>query len=207
MLITDNPGLAGRIRRFANLGYAAVTAQPGGSKISKEIIQSPTYKRHVSMGWNYRFPELCAAVALAQLEKLEELVEWRIAVVRLYEAAIENCRWLRPQPVRAGYRHSYWTYAIHLEESANRTWSRFRATFLELGGDPFYGAWMLTYLEPPFQNMRFGPNQPQEFRACLCPVAERIQPGLIQLKTNYLDLEAARLQALALRRTIEFFER
>ena len=207
MIITSNPELAGKIRRFANLGYAAVTAEPGGSKISKDTIRSPAYKRHVSVGWNYRLPELCAAVALAQLEKLEELVESRVAVARMYEAAIESCCWLEPQSVPAGYRHTYWTYALHLKQSADRTWSSFRTKFLEFGGDHFYGAWMLTHLEPPFENVCFSPSQPQEFRPGLCPVAERIQPGLIQLKTNYLNMERAKLQALALKRTIEFFER
>ncbi len=207
MIITSNAELAGNIRRFANLGYAAVTAEPGGSKISRDTIQSPTYKRHVSVGWNYRLPELCAAVALAQLEKLEEFVESRIAVARLYESAIEGCSWLKPQPVPAGYRHSYWTYALHLQQDTDRTWSTFRAKFLEFGGDHFYGAWMLTYLEPPFENVRFSPNQPQEFQSGLCPVAERIQPCLVQLKTNYLNMGRARQQAQALKRTIEFFER
>jgi perosamine synthetase len=66
---------------------------------------------------------------------------------------------------------------------------------------------MLTHLEPPFEDVRFSPSQPQEFRPGLCPVAEQIQPGLIQLKTNYLNMERAKLQAVALKRTIEFFER
>jgi len=41
MVTTNDSGLAERIRRFANLGYAAVTAQAGGSRIPRDVIQVP----------------------------------------------------------------------------------------------------------------------------------------------------------------------
>ena len=37
----------------------------------KTDIQDPSYKRHASMGWNYRMPELCSAVALGQVERIK----------------------------------------------------------------------------------------------------------------------------------------
>ncbi len=205
MVLTGDPELAEGIRRFASLGYAAVSARPGGSKISKDAIQNPDYERHLSTGWNYRLPELCAAVALGQLERLEDLVACRVAAADTYREALGNCRWLTPQLVPAGYRHSYWTYVVYLEESAPCTWRGFREKFLEFGGDPFYGAWRLTYLEPAFRDRRFAPHQAQEYRAGLCPVGERVQPRLVQLKTNYFDAGEARAKAAALRKTIAFF--
>jgi len=39
----------------------------------------------------------------------------------------------------------------------------------------------------------------------ICPVAESLQPKLMQLKTNYRDLKLAQEKATALRKTIEFF--
>ena len=206
MVLTNDDELAEKIRRFASLGYAAVSARPGGSKISKEAIQSPCYERHRSTGWNYRLPELCAAVALGQLERLEELVAWRVRSAQFYREALGDCRWLTTQYVPDGYRHAYWTYVLLLEEDAPCTWQQFRDKYLELGGDPFYGAWQLTYLEPAFRNLRFARHQQQGYRPGLCPVAERLQPRLIQLKTNYLDAEAAQSQATVLRNVIAYFE-
>jgi len=69
MVITDSEKLAASVRRFNSLGYAGVAAGPGKGKITRETIQDPNYERHVSVGFNYRMPELCAAVALAQLER------------------------------------------------------------------------------------------------------------------------------------------
>ena len=37
----------------------------------------------------------------------------------------------------------------------------------------------------------------------ICPVAESLQPLLVQLKTNYKDLQIAELQAKAIKKTIK----
>jgi hypothetical protein len=39
----------------------------------------------------------------------------------------------------------------------------------------------------------------------LCPVAEMIQPQLLQFKTNYYDSSEAEAQAEILKKTIEYF--
>lgn len=153
MVITNNRELADKVRRFGSLGYAAVSAAKG--KITKDIIQDPKYERHVSVGWNYRLPELCAAVALAQVERLEELVEQRIKVAGMYDQAVEGCDWLVPQAVPDGYRHSYWTYVLKLENDGEFSWYDFRRKYMELGGDGIYAAWQLTYLEPAFRRQSF----------------------------------------------------
>ena len=40
----------------------------------------------------------------------------------------------------------------------------------------------------------------------ICPVAEALQPRLLQFKTNYFDLEEAKVQADLLAKTIKYFE-
>jgi perosamine synthetase len=203
MLITNDKELADKVRCFANLGYAMVSGEPGRGKITKDIIQDPKYERHVSVGWNYRMSELCAAVALAQIERLGELVEQRIKVAQLYAQAVRGCDWLVPQAVPDGYRHSYWTYVLKLENNGEFSWYDFRKKYMELGGDGIYAAWQLTYLEPAFRQQKF---HTQEYKLGLCPVAESIQPKLLQFKTNYMDLSVAEQKAEALSKTIRYFE-
>ena len=77
-----------------SLGYRGVDAKKG--KISKLDIQDPTYERHVTMGWNYRMPELCAAVALAQLERIEQLVDVRVQAAKRLNEVVRECNWLIP---------------------------------------------------------------------------------------------------------------
>jgi perosamine synthetase len=207
MVTTNNEDLANRIRRFNSLGYGAVGAAAGKGKITKETIQDPKYNRHVSMGWNYRMPELCAAVALGQLERLEELVEMRIKVAKLYSEAVEECSWLLPQAIPEGYVHSYWTYVLKLVNDGEFSWSDFRKKYMEFGGDGIYAAWQLTYLEPSLLVKTFSSDQSQAYECGLCPIAEATQPWLLQFKTNYLDLSLAEQKAESLAKTITYFEK
>jgi len=204
MIITGDADLAHAIRRYSSLGYAAVGASKG--KITKDVIQDPAYERHASIGYNYRMPELCAAVALGQLEWLETLVSLRVQAAQLYAEAVAGCSWLVPQAVPDGYGHSYWTYVVRLDQQVDFTWHDFRAKYLECGGERFYGAWQLTYLEPALRGRQLDATQSQQFQRGLCPIAEAIQPRLIQFKTNYFDLGQAAQQADALRQTIAYFE-
>lgn len=205
MVITDDADLALAVRRFNSLGYRAVGAGKGA--ITREDIQDPGYLRHDSIGWNYRMPELCAAVALAQAERLEELVAARIQAANLFHEAVAGCSWLVPQHVPEDCRHTYWTYAVRLAGDAPATWHEFRKKFMASGGDGFYGAWQLTYLEPAFAGKRFADHQSQIFQSGLCPAAENLQPGLMQFQTNRLDDDAAADQADALAKTIDFFNK
>lgn len=205
MVITNDEELAKRIRRFSHLGYASVSAEAGEGKVTKAIIQDPEYQRHVSLGWNYIMPELCAAVSLAQVERIYELVNTRIRAAQLYQEVQAGCDWLTPQKVLDGYIHSYWTYVLKLENE-DVPWRRFRQKYMELGGDGIYAAWLPTHLEPVFRNVKVTPSQQQIFEPGLCPVAESIQPYLLQFKTNYFDLSDIERQATALSQTIAYFQ-
>jgi perosamine synthetase len=204
MVITNDEKLANKIREMNSLGYAGLGASKG--KITKDSIQDPTYDRHVSIGWNYRIPELCAAVALGQLERVEELVEIRVKVAQMYEKAVDECNWLCPQFVPEEYINSYWTYVLKLDNEDLFSWYDFRRKYMEFGGEGIYAAWKLTYLEPVFYRAKLSASQLQQFDYGLCPVAERIQPKLLQFKTNYWDLEHAAHAVEALKKTIDYFD-
>jgi perosamine synthetase len=209
MIITDNLELAEKIRKVQSLGYAGVSATKG--KITKRDIQDPDYSRHVTMGWNYRMPELCAAVALAQLENIDALVGRRVTVASMFEEVARDFDWFVPQQVGSEYQNSYWTWVVRLDRS-DITWHQFRDRFLEKGGDGVYAAWKLTYLEPMFQSMnllgreRFiSSDNREKYKRGLCPIAEKIAPKLLQFKTNYWDIAAAEKQAKVLRLTLQSF--
>jgi len=216
MVTTNDKDLADKVRSFSGLGYAMLKAEPGKGRIVKDIIQDPAYERHALVGFNYRMPELCAAVALAQVERLPELVDMRIKIAHLYAQAAQGCRWLVPQAVPESYVHSYWTYVLKLDNNDAFSWYDFRKKYMELGGDGIYAAWQLTYLEPAFRQQRFYPRgcpvhcphyqgAGQQYEPGLCPVAESVQPRLLQFKTSYVDMDIAEQKAEALAQTIKYF--
>lgn len=205
MITTNDQKLADDIRRFNSLGYAAVGAEAGKGKITRETIQDPAYERHASMGFNYRMAELCAAVMLAQTERARELVEMRLEVARMYNEATEGCPWLVPQKVPEGRTHTYWTYSTKLENGREFSWYDFRNKYAEISGEGIYAAWQLNYLEPAFRGLKLADYQIQKFGKGLCPAAEDLQPKLLQFKTNFYQKEEAEKAAEALRKTIRSF--
>ena len=201
IVITDDRELADKAARFASLGYGLVTAEPGKSQISREAIAHPSFKRHVSLGFNYRMAEPCAAIALAQLEKIDHFVACRRRCAQAWSEVVADCDWLAPQYVSPECESADWAYTVRLDTGDDGpNWDEFVAKFRECGGDMAYGAWCVTYLEPMFQSGDFGVYEPG-----LCPVAERIQPRLIQFKTNYGDQKTFGRQVEALAKTIAYY--
>jgi perosamine synthetase len=138
---------------------------------------------------------------------MEELVQTRLDSARALAEAAKGCAWLIPQSTPSGYVHSYWTYVVRLADGVPFTWQEFRKKYIEFGGDGFYGAWAANYLEPVFRGKRFGDTQTQVFEQGLCPITERLQPRLMQFKTNYFDSDNRRRAADALSKAIAFFSR
>ena len=209
MVTTDDDDLALKLRRYSGLGYGSISL--GKARITKDDIQDPLYERHVVLGWNYRMSDLVGAVALAQLERLDDLALCRKIAGRGFFDAAKGCKWLIPQYTPDGYEHAFWAAVFKLERD-DISWYDFRRKFMEFGGDGIYSAWQLTYLEPAFRDKVFlGREKLLEmagdyvYGRGLCPVAERVQPGLLQFKTNYWDTGDAERQAELLARTISFF--
>ena len=206
MLICKEEKYADNARRFSCLGYAGVSAKQG--KITRNDIQDPTYSRHVAIGFNYRMSELQAAVALAQLERIDELVGNRIEVAKIFDEAIEGTDLLRRQHGPEDVSNSYWSYSLVLNtDHPEKDLYIFRDLFQKNGGDGYYAAWKLSYNEPLFQNIVQGMDGIwQKYDSLLCPVSEYLQPRMIQLKTNYWNLDEAKEQAAILKKTIKEFK-
>jgi perosamine synthetase len=87
-----------------------------------------------------------------------------------------------------------------------KDWYEFKNRFQKNGGDGYYAAWKLTYQEPLFQDeIQHMPGVWQKYSPGLCPHAEYLQARMIQLKTNYWNIEEAEKQADILRKTITDF--
>lgn len=212
ILICSDDDLALKARRAATLGFRDLSVRPGDTVVSEALRCHPDYRRHSCLGWNQRLPEIACAVALAELERIDDLVAMRVANAAALDAVVETCNWLTPQRVPAGCTHTYWTYAVRIERD-DLEWAAFRKAFVELGGEGFYGAYAPAHLEEVFENLtaaiRSDPERyPQwagrwpDYAPGLCPVWEAIQPRIAMFKTNCFSLDDAARQAEALRRTI-----
>ena len=202
IITTDNRQLAKDMRRFGGVGFRNLTANSGKVRISRDKFQNPDWERHSVMAYNYRIPELCAAVALAQTERMEHFCERRIVVGKGYESVLKNTstKLLVPQKVPVGYKHSYYTYgAIFTGIDYDIEWQTFRKKYIEFGGDGIYAAWKTLNQEPCFKENSIGWGD--------VPVAEKLQRHLMQFTTNQQNDSEVRTQMVALEKTISYFGR
>lgn len=210
IIITNNERYAEMVRKIGGHGFKNLRAEEGRIRLNQDVFQNPHYKRHDVLGWNYRLSEFNSAVALAQLERVETLVDLRIKNAGIFMDVMSDCDYLIPQKTPAGYTNSYYTLGVVYEgrEKIGVSWEDFRKAYVEEGGDGIYGAWSVPYLEPMVAERQFVKRCPWvyedvRYEKGLCPVAESIQPRIMQFKTNYRDVELARTKAEALRRTIK----
>lgn len=218
MLVTNDEVLAERMRKFGGMGFKNIKALNGQVRKNKDTFQDPTYLRHDTFGYNYRLPEVVAAVGLAQVERIDFIVKKRMQVSKLYREALKGCDWLVPQKVPAGYVNACWTFALRFEgERRGVSWYDFRKKFMEYGGDGIYSAWALVYNEPIMRLIhekgRFFPDLPDQakhFKGYLkgvhCPNAETLQPKIMQFTANQEIEKDMKLQIQALKKAIQFFE-
>lgn len=204
MVLTNNQDYATKVRKFGGLGYKRLSAASGLRQLLPAEFQDPDYKRHDSLGLNYRMPEICAALGLAQFERVDFLVKRRRKVAGYFLDALRGCSWIIPQKVPQGYVHSYWTFTVNYEGQANYgiSWKKFYELYKKNGGDGFYGGLSVVYEELFMRAYR----DKHKYAKGFCPVAESLQPKIMQFKTNYRDLKIAKIKASALARTIKEIE-
>ncbi len=202
MVITSDSDLATKVRRFAGIGYKNLTASTGRTSLASEEFQNPSYKRHNTLGLNYRMTPLTACVGLAQLERIEELVERRKKVAGFFLEAVDDCSWMIKQDTIEEANHTYYTagFAYLGEKQRSISWTNFYKQFRSLGGDGFYSAWVSPYLEDALYGKKYGNIVCKEG---LCPIAEDLQKKIMLFKTNYRNLDEAKRQAEILSNLID----
>lgn len=215
MLVTNDEQLATRAREFSSLGYRMRADQP---RIDPAMLKSPTFERHHSIGYNYRMNDLTAAEGLRQLDRADALLQLRQDCANFYRDVLNGTSgsWISRQFVPLGCRHDYWTFAIACD-TPNRAFYLANAVRFHGGEQPF-PAWRLSHQEPALQHLAPGqvaksvrrdsfgvlawPASAAERESVqgACPVAESLQPRILQFQTN--NLESAERNAAALRRAI-----
>jgi perosamine synthetase len=102
-VLTDRDDLAERLRRFRNHG------------IGSELHARRDWRYDmVELGFNYRLTDLACALGLAQLERLEEFVARRRALVARYTAALRGHWALEMQYVEPGSDPAWHLFVVQL---------------------------------------------------------------------------------------------
>jgi perosamine synthetase len=118
---------------------------------------------HVRMGLNYRWTDLQAAVALAQLERLNEILELRSAAARRYSRLLADVEGVDPPcPDDEDHGRSWFVYVIKLGRDIDRA-----RVMSELRREGVATAEYIPCVHlQPYMRERYG------FKEGVCPVAE-----------------------------------
>ncbi len=101
VIVTDDDALAESCRSLRNLCF-----QPGRRFV------------HERLGWNLRLTNLQAAVALAQLERLEHTIARKRRMGRRYAQLLRGLPGVRPPMAATEYAESvYWVFGLVLDEA------------------------------------------------------------------------------------------
>jgi perosamine synthetase len=118
---------------------------------------------HVRLGLNYRWTDVQAAIGLAQLEKLDRILELRASAARRYGELLEDIAGVEtPAPDDADHRRSWFVYVVNLDPALDR-----EAVMAALRREGIATAEYVPCIHlQPYMRERFG------FAEGLCPVAE-----------------------------------
>jgi perosamine synthetase len=198
IVTSDDEALAQRIRKTGGLGFKTLTAAAGRVRTDRDKLQSPDWERFDSIGFNFRMNQLAAAIALAQVERQDEIISLRISSGQEYLKAIKDSQLLEAQKPVPGSKNSFYTFSAKFNiDQQDVTWSDFRKKYMEYGGDGIYAASKLMYQEPIFREQGIGRG--------ITPIAESLQRKIMNFTTNQLTRTEMEKQSEAMLKTRKFF--
>jgi len=101
MLITNNRDFGMKAKYLSN---QAKTAANNGSFYHEEI------------GYNYRMPNILAAMGVAQLEKIDEYMEKKLEHANIYNNLLQEVSGIQLPVEKKNVKNAYWLYSILIDE-------------------------------------------------------------------------------------------
>jgi dTDP-4-amino-4,6-dideoxygalactose transaminase len=158
-------GTVGTVGAFSFNGNKIVTTGGGGMLVTDdEVIASRA--RHLStqakvpavgylhdeVGYNYRLTNVAAALGVAQLERLDELVARRRAVAERYDDAFASGPLTTPPRIE-GYDSTYWLYSVLVPSHAGRDVRDALLEHLQRAGIGARPLWRPLHAQPPWADV------------------------------------------------------
>ena len=134
-------------------------------------LPHPWAFRHDRVAWNYRLPNLNAALGLAQLERLDDMVTRKRTLARAYADAFAALPGVEVLLERPGTKGNYWLNTLLLSEASARDTVLSAA---HAAGFLCRPAWDLLHHQPMYAD---GPRMPLE-------TVEQLAPRILNLPSS-----------------------
>ena len=172
MALTNDPELANHMARLRSHGITRDTAE------MTHAPDGPWYYQQIELGFNYRMPDLQAALGSSQIRRLDEFVTKRLAIARRYDELLSDLPVLIPWQHADSYS-SLHLYVIRLDLSAIIHREVFER--LRMNGIGVNLHYIPVYRQPYYARMGFNPSDfPEAERYYAEAISLPIYPSLTE---------------------------
>ena len=177
-------GTFGRFSAISFNGNKVITTGGGGMVLTQDVVDGERAKHitttakvphpyeyfHDEPAFNYRMPNINAALGCAQMENLAEILESKRHLASSYRSFFENSEF-RFVDEQGGNRSNFWLNAIRCEDSNAREEVLKRTN---AGGVMTRPIWTLMHRLPMYQNCK---------RGCLA-ISERLESTIVNIPSS-----------------------
>jgi dTDP-4-amino-4,6-dideoxygalactose transaminase len=165
MITTKSKNYAELCRSLRNHGASVSDLTRHG--MSRIVFESYKYS-----GYNYRMPDICAALGISQIKRIEDILEKRLQLAQRYNEALGRSKSVTIPHVPKYATHNYQSYNIILNDSCPVSREELMNLLLKKGIST--RRIMAVHLEPAY-SLKYGkaklPNTVKAFRrALLLPI-------------------------------------
>jgi dTDP-4-amino-4,6-dideoxygalactose transaminase len=146
MIVTQDAGLAARLRRLRDHGSDASAAQ-------RHVSQQPVLERYLELGFNYRMTDIQAAIGLVQLAKLGQMTARRRELAERYQRLLAGLPGLRTVADPTFGTTNYQSFWIVLPDDSPVTRDELLGRLAKAGISARRGI-MAAHLEPAYAGHR-----------------------------------------------------
>jgi dTDP-4-amino-4,6-dideoxygalactose transaminase len=176
MVVTDDASLADRIRNSSVFG---MTSAWDREKSDRFIIPEFT-----EVGYNYKMSDITAAVGVAQLRKLDKIIERKRELAKYWDEKLQEMEFIEAPYVSENVKHVYQSYVALVDKDINR--NKLIETLMKKGIQTQIGTYA-SHIQPVYNSGDKCPNSLDIFnRSLALPMYYMLREEDIDIAASYL---------------------
>ncbi|RLJ01591.1 MAG: hypothetical protein DRP08_05340 [Candidatus Aenigmatarchaeota archaeon] len=177
MVVTNNKSLAKKIRKLSVFGTTSAW-----DRERNDIFLIPKF---TELGYNYKMSDITAAVGVAQLRKLDKIIEKRRKLAKYWNEKLQEIEFIEPPYVSENVKHIYQSYVALVDRRINR--NKLIKILLKKGIQTQIGTYA-SHVQPVYNSKYKCPNSLDIFNRSIA------LPMYYALKEEDIDTAAAHLR-------------